>query len=262
VLHKGKVIGRDSEGKPLRACGTHLDITDRKQIEKRMLENQTRLRSMASRLSQTEERERHRLATALHDQVGQSLVFSKLKLDQLRHSIPSGELTDALAEVSKQLEQVIDDTRTVTFDLSSPLLYELGLERAIAEWLSDEIRDKHGIKTEFEDDGQPKSLDDDICATVFRCVRELLTNIVKHAEAHKVKVSVHKVDGSIKVCVEDDGIGFDPEEARYRAARTGNFGLFSIREQLEYLGNSIDIESEPGSGTRITITVSLKDEKE
>ena len=102
------------------------------------------------------------LATALHDQVGQTLVFSKLKLDLLRNSVASGELTEALEEVCSCLGQVIDDTRTLTFDLSSPILHELGFEVAVAEWLADEIQKKHRIETEFEDDGQLKPMDDDM----------------------------------------------------------------------------------------------------
>jgi signal transduction histidine kinase len=137
-------------------------------------------------------------------------------------------------------------------------LYELGFEVAVAEWLADEIQTKHGIETEFEDDGRQKPLDNDIQATLFRNVQELLVNIIKHAQAHKVKVSVRRVDVDIQVSVEDDGIGFDPVEIESIAARSGKFGLFSIRERLEYLGGLVKIESEPGRGSKISMTTPLK----
>ncbi len=234
------------------------NISGRKEAERKILEDREQLKSLASQLSRSEERERHRLATALHDQVGQSLVFSKLKLDQLRMSDSGGEVGEALREVCSRLTQVIQETRTLTFDLSSPILYELGLEAAVAEWLADEIEKKHGIETEFCDDGQEKPLDDDIRAILFRNVRELLVNTVKHAQAHKVKVDVRRTGTDICVSVEDDGIGFDPAEVKAMAAGSDRFGLFSIRERLEQLGGLIEIESRPGRGSRILMKAPLK----
>lgn len=234
------------------------DITNRKRAEQRVLDDRAQLKSLASQLSCTEEREKHRLATALHDQVGQSLVFSKFKLDELRTSEPSGELAESLGGVCRCLGQVIQEMRTLTFDLSSPILYELGLEAAVAEWLTDEIREKHGIETEFEDDGREKPLDDDIRAILFRNVRELLINVVKHAQAHKVKVCVRGTDEDICISVEDDGVGFDPAEAKAMAAKGDKFGLFSVRQRLEQLGGLIEIDSEPGRGCRISMKAPLK----
>ncbi len=234
------------------------DVTEQNEIQKELLDRQERLKSLASELSLTEERERHRLATDLHDQIGQSLVLSKIKLDLLRKSAADGELTGALEEVCSYLAQVIQDTRTLTFDLSSPILYEMGFEAATSEWLTDEINIKHGIATEFYDDKQAKPLDDDIRTLLFRNVRELLMNVVKHAKAQKIKVSIRRAGEHVKVFVEDDGVGFDPVEVRVKAAKKAKFGLFSIRERLEQLGGHIEIESSPGKGCSITMTAPLK----
>ena len=224
----------------------------------RLSEDRVQLKSLASQLSLVEERERRHLAIELHDQIGQSLVFSKLKLDQLFQSAPSDDFSKALKDVSGCLEQIIRETRTLMFDLSSPILYEFGFEAAMGEWLKDEIQKKHGIETEFEDDEQPKPLDDDIRAILFRNVRELLVNVVMHAQAHKVKVSVYRDDGDIHVSIEDDGVGFDPVEVKSMAAKRDEFGLFSIRERLEQLGGLFEITSEPGRGCRISMTAPLK----
>jgi len=245
----GAVVGVVEHGK---------DITKRKRAEQEILENQTKLKSLASQLSRSEERERYRLATALHDQVGQSLVFSKLKLDELRATSPSCEVTDVLKEVCTSLANVIRETRMLTFDLSSPILYELGFEVAVAEWLADEIKGKHGIETEFCDDGREKPLDDDIRALLFRNVRELLVNVVKHAQAHKVKVDIRRAGADICISVEDDGIGFDPAEVKAMAVNSNKFGLFSIRERLEQLGGLIEIDSEHGRGSRVSMKAPLK----
>ena len=245
------------EGRLL-TLGIARDITEHKRTEKKLLEHQAKLKSLASRLSLVEERERYRLATDLHDQISQSLVISKIKLDQLSKSSDSEEFNKSLKDISNCLGQVIDDTRALTFDLSYPILYELGFEAAVAEWLNDQIQVKHGIETEFVDDGHKKPLDDDIRVLLFRNVRELLINVVKHAQPKKVKVSISRIKDNIRVSVEDDGIGFDPVEVMSMSAKRAEFGLFSVRERLEQLGGLIEIDSEIGRGSKITMTAPLK----
>lgn len=247
-------------GGKMLTLGIARDITEHKRTEKELLEHQAKLKSLASQLSLTEEFERHRLATDLHDQISQSLVISKIKLDQLRKSSTSDEFNRPIEDICNCLGQIIDDTRTLTFDLSYPILYELGFEAAVAEWLTDQIQEKHGIRTEFVDDGYLKPLDDDIRVLLFRNVRELLINVVKHAQANKVRVSIRKVKDNIRVSVEDDGVGFDLVEVTSMAAKRAEFGLFSIRERLEQLGGMIEIDSKPGRGSKITMTAPLKNE--
>jgi PAS domain S-box-containing protein len=245
-------------GGKLLTLGIARDITEHKRTEKKLLEHQAKLKSLASRLSLAEERERYRLATDLHDQISQSLVISKIKLDQLCKSSGSEEFNKSLKDISNCLGQVIDDTRALTFDLSYPILYELGFEAAVAEWLTDQIQVKHGIETEFVDDGHKKPLDDDIRVLLFRNVRELLINVVKHAQPKKVKVSINRIKDNIRIIVEDDGVGFDPVEVMSMSAKRAKFGLFSVRERLEQLGGSIDIDSDVGRGSKITMTAPLK----
>jgi PAS domain S-box-containing protein len=245
-------------GGKILSLGIARDITEHKRTEQELLEHQDKLKSLASQLSLTEERERYRLATDLHDQISQSLVISKIKLDQLRRSSGSDELDEPLEDISNCLGRVIDDTRALTFDLSYPILYELGFEAAVGEWLIEQIQEKHRIETEFKDDGLPKPLDDDICVLLFRNVREILINVVKHAQASKVRVSIRKIDDNIQVSVEDNGIGFDPLEVTKKATKRAEFGLFSIRERLEQLSGIIVIESKPGSGSKITMRAPLK----
>ncbi len=256
--HTTFVPALDDDGRVKYVIGSSMDITERKKSEQKILLNQAQLKSLASQLSLIEERERHRLATELHDQIGQSLVASKMKLDELQQSATSSELTKTLEEVCKSIGQVIVDTRSLTFDLSYPILYELGFEAAVAEWLREQIHEKHGIETKFEDDRQPKPLSDDIRALLFRNVRELLINVVKHANAQNVKVSILKIDERICVSVQDDGVGFDPAEVASLAVENAGFGIFSIRERLEQLGGHLEIESEPDRGSKITMTAPLK----
>jgi len=257
VRESARVI-RDKDGKAIYYEGTVEDVTQRKKAEKKLLEDQAKLKSLASELTLAEERQRRHIATELHDQISQSLVFSKMKLKELSKSEIGEKLAEGLDEVCETLDRTIAATRSLTFDLSSPVLYELGLEKAVAEWLAEQIEKRYSIQTEFEDDGQPKPLDDDIQVLLFRNLRELLINIVKHANAHKVRVSTCRANNQICVVVEDDGVGFDPTEVVSRTGPTAGFGLFSIRERLEELGGNLEIESETGCGSKVTMTAPLK----
>ena len=238
--------------------GNIIDITERKKAEEKLLEDKKQLRSLTSELSLTEERERRRIAEGLHGSIIQPLVFLDIKLEALKKSAKQRGLIDSLDEMRTTVGELIEMTRGFTFDLSSSVVYELGLEAAIEEWLTTNIREKYAIATVFEDDGQSKPLDDDMRAFLFKAVRELLVNVVKHAGAGSVKVSVARDEDKIKICVEDDGAGFEYLKKKAGLSNSSGYGLFSIRERLRYLGGSFDIESKLGHGTRVALTAPLK----
>jgi signal transduction histidine kinase len=249
---------RDEQGQWL-VAEVNIDITERKKAEERLIDYQRQLKYLASELSLTEERERHRIATELHDRIGQALVISKLKLALLRQSVSSGRIASIVDEVCNSLDRNIQAVRSLTFDLSSPILHEIGLEAAVGDWLTEQIQEKHGIESELVDDGEPKPLDNDVRIFLFRGVQELLVNVVKHANAHKVRVSMQKVDGNIHIIVEDDGVGFDVTDIATIATETGGFGLFSVRERLEQLGGRLTVESRSNCGAKVTMIAPLKD---
>jgi len=235
-----------------------LDITKRKRAEEKLLDDKKQLRSLTSELSLTEERERRCIAEGLHDSIIQPLVFLDIKLDSLKKSAKQRGLIDSLDEMRTTIGELIEMTRGFTFDLSSSVVYELGIEAAIEEWLTTNVREKYAIATIFEDDGQSKPLDDDMRAFLFKAVRELLINVVKHAGAGSVKVSAARDEDKIKICVEDDGAGFEYLKKKAGLSGSSGYGLFSIRERLHYLGGSFDIESKLGHGTRVALTAPLK----
>jgi PAS domain S-box-containing protein len=234
------------------------DITERKRAEKKLLDYQDKLRSFASELALAEERERRRIATSLHDQIGQSLAIAKIKLDALRHSMPGGQYLQVLEEVCNSLGDTIAQTRSLTFDLSSPILHELGFEAAVACWLSEQVEEEHGISTEFHSDQQPKPMDEAVRVLLFYSVRELLINVVKHANASKVRVSSRRIGDRIELVVADNGIGFNSAETLAKATTKRGFGLFSIKERLEQLAGHLQIESNPGRGCKVMMTAPLQ----
>jgi signal transduction histidine kinase len=231
-----------------------------RRAEEKLLEYQKQLNSMASQLTLVEEQERRRFATYLHDQIGQALFISKIKLEMLQKSLSSTENVQTLGEILKIIEQMIKDARSLTFELSSPILYQLGLEAAL-EWLAEQMKEQNGIMVRFEDDKQVKPLNDDMLILLFHAVRELLINVTKHSRARKVKVSTCRYNNHIRVSVEDDGVGFSTSKIYSRVYNNNCFGLFSIGERLNHLGGHLEIESDPGHGTKITLMAPINSKR-
>lgn len=176
-----------------------------------------------------------------------------IRLAELQASASSPDLARSLAEVGDLLLQPVRDVRALVFDLSPPILYELGFEAAL-EGLLERTQDKYALRCVLENDGKPKPLDDTVGIIVFRAVQELLVNVVKHARAKVVNVAVSRAeDGSVCVRVQDDGVGFDPDAVHTDG--TCGFGLFNIRERLRDVGGRLGLESEPGRGTCAVLTV-------
>jgi PAS domain S-box-containing protein len=242
------------------ALSTFRDITERKQAEQKILEYQNRLKMLAIQLTLVEEQERRRIAGQLHDEVSQTLAMAKIKLDLLRSSPPSEASPAEMEQISSYIEKVILETRTLTFELSNSILYEVGFEAAVEDWLNENIQKKHGIATEFYDDELPKPLDDDLKTMLFRDVRELLNNCIKHAKAGKIMVSLRRINDSIEVTVEDNGVGFDSAQIKTKTGKKATYGLFSIRENIENAGGRFEIQSGPGVGCKAIMAAPLKDQ--
>jgi PAS domain S-box-containing protein len=234
-----------------------LEVEERKKKEQELLGYQQRLRHVSSELLQTEERERRRIATEIHDRIGQALAVSKIQLGALQAEADSEDIKKKIEDVRGLLSQTIRDTRTLTFELSPPVLYELGLQAAL-EWLAEIVRKQSGLAVDVAGDGSDRKLDPDRRVLLFRTCRELLLNVVKHAGARRVRVSVHGDGAAILVSISDDGTGFDPDllQAGYDPFERG-FGLFSIREQLRHHGGTFNVDSAPDRGSEVTIVMPL-----
>jgi signal transduction histidine kinase len=238
------------------------EISVRKRAESIVAAYQENLRSLASALSLTEERERRRLAVYLHDQIGHTLALTNIRLGELQKRAPAqlpGFPREELEKIGSLLEQAIRDTRSLTFRISSPILYELGLEAAL-EWLGEQVQQEHGLAVRFVSDGRPKPLGEDVRVLLFQAVSELLVNVVKHAQAHNLEVSMRREGGNLKIEVGDDGVGFQVSGTDPRRRERGGFGLFSIRERLRPMGGRLEVQSAPGAGTHVSLTVPLADD--
>jgi signal transduction histidine kinase len=233
------------------------DVTERKGAETKLLMYQEKLQSLASELSLVEEQERRTIATDLHDQIGQTLSVIKMRCYSLREILSSPDQQQYLDEIFELVQQTIQEIRSLTFELSPPVLYELGLVAAI-EWLAEQFQDKHDLRCLVESDNLPTPLKDDIKVILFRSVRELLVNIVKHAQAKTAKITIRVIKDTIRVRVTDDGIGYNLADNNQGTTNSHAFGLFSISERIRHLGGELEIDSKPGQGTMATLLAPLK----
>ncbi len=250
---------RDADGKTLYYEGTVEDISERKKAQERIDQHQMQLRSLASELTLAEERERRRISNLLHDHIGQIHATAKMKLGLIHSTIEDSAIQEEINQIRELIGQAIHYGRTLTFELSPPILYDLGLEAAV-EWLAEQVEEQNAIKRNFETDGLPKPISDEIRVLLFTAVRELLVNVVKHSGARHVKVSMRRLDDNISIHVADDGGGFNASKKSYHLAEARGYGLFSIRERLHSLGGHMDVRSQIGRGTRIILQAPLKRE--
>jgi signal transduction histidine kinase len=235
------------------------EIENRIQAEKKILTYQQRLRSLATEIIMVEERERRTIAAALHDSLGPLLAFSKRELGILRKSAPP-EIAGPLGHVHEMIEQAVGQTRSLTFDLSPPTLYTLGLGHALEE-LVERFSTEGKFKGVFNTLAQEKSLTEDVKILLYRLVRELLVNIAKHAQAKNVNVTLTVVKNHIQVVVEDDGIGFDVSGMDLQAGKSSGFGLFNVYERLTQAGGRLDIQSGEKKGTTVVLQLPLTHKK-
>jgi two-component system sensor histidine kinase/response regulator len=222
------------------------EIAERKRAEQVLQASQDKLSALTAELSLTEERERRRIAQALHDHVVQNLALGKLKLDQAlkKGLIPAGT---AVTDLLGILDGSMRDLRNLSSDLSHPLLYEIGLKSAI-ESQGERLAMEHGFSLAVSGD-EAMELREDVRVTLFQVARELLINVVKHARASAVAVLIAVKEGSACLEVVDDGAGFDLDTCQE------GFGRAHIRQRVALLGGTMMISTAAGMGTSVVIEI-------
>lgn len=233
------------------------DMSDELAAQRQMKCYQQKLRSLSMELSAAEEHERRRLASDLHDSVAQTLLVAGLTLSELRMSEKSESLSAELEQVQTTINQAITETRTVLYELCPPVLHDLGFEAAL-KWKLEQFSEAHDIEVVFLEDSREKPMSDSFSIFLFKAAQELLTNVTKHANASHVDVSL-KVDGDyVRLEISDNGQGFNESDNEPCANPSSSFGLFNIRDRLDYYGGEFKIRSSPGQGCQIVLWVPLR----
>ncbi|MBK6910745.1 MAG: sensor histidine kinase [bacterium] len=228
-------------------------------LERLVVERTRDLRRLATELSLAEARKDRELAADLHDHVMQEFAFIKLRIMQFRGDAVFCGFEQRFDEIIALVERAIKFTRRMSFELSTPMLYELGLVAAL-EWLGEQVSQRHNVVVHVHQGtaGADASLPEALRITLFRGVQELLTNAVKHAAARSLDVTVQRHSGAVEVIVKDNGRGFDSDSALRNATASSGFGLFSIRERLRHFGGALTVHSIIGTGTTIAMRVPLE----
>jgi signal transduction histidine kinase len=214
-----------------------------------------RLRALASDLGRSEQRERKRLAKLLHDHIQQLLVAARMCVELIRPVSRSEQVKSTMEELDTILKDAIEASRTLTIELSPPVLSQAGLMPAL-NWLSETMAEKNNFEVRVRSDDRAEPAAEDARFLLFECVRELLFNAFKHSGGKSATVAARLTpDSRIEIVVEDKGRGFDPAQLRTGGKGVSTFGLFSVQERLMHIGGSVSIETAPGVGTRVTLLV-------
>lgn len=243
--------------------GVTQDITPRRQAEEDLKKSlskiktyQVRLKKLNSELILAEEKERRRIAEYLHDGIGQLLSISHINLSFLQSKKLAPDVQKIILESSKLLSTAIVQSRSLTYDLSPPILYELGLIPAI-KWKLDQINNNNNITATVQGEETKLDLHNDTRILLYRIICELLINVIKHAKANLVEVQISKNQKKYYFAVIDNGIGFD-YKLESKLTQKGGQGLFSIHERLDSIQGSLIIESKAQKGTKAIVSIPIK----
>lgn len=276
-------VGRnilDAKGATIRIVGSVVDITQRAKAEEALRQNEQhyhefieelehmveqrtadlekrslQLRTLASELAHAEERERKRLAQGIHDDLQQLLVGGKFCAETLAGNV-NEELRDTVQRLNQFLNEAIESARSLTFELSPPILHNAGLGRSL-NYLGRRMEAKYGLIVTVHAEEQAEPETEELRVLLFQATRELLFNVVKHARVKIAEVDMRRINGgTLQITVSDAGVGFVPKENDSEEFPHG-YGLFSIQSRLDLIGGKLEIRSAPGSGTHCSITAPL-----
>jgi PAS domain S-box-containing protein len=231
------------------------DISERKRSEKELMASREKLRSLAAHLQVVREEERQRIAHEIHDELGQALTALKMDIHWIRRKLPETEesLFEKTVTMSALIDRTVQSIKRIVSELRPRLLDDFGLSSAM-EWQADEFMNRTGIQCDIELDPEDIILDEARSIAVFRIFQETLTNITRHADATRVKVSLKKNRTVIKMMVCDNGKGISKKQL----TAPQSFGIIGMRERAHSLGGNLVISGDKGAGTTVIFTIPIR----
>jgi PAS domain S-box-containing protein len=234
-------------------------ITERKQAEEALKESEKQLRVLSSQLVAAQETERKRISRELHDELGQALTVIKLRFDFVEKNLfeDQAEIRQECEYGLHYIDQVIENVRRLSRDLSPSILEDFGLSAAL-RWLINNFAKSYKMKVVLEMTDVDTLLPPETHVAIYRTLQEALTNIGKHSRAKNVTVAIHEHDGRVSFSIEDDGIGFDPAEAMRRNPAEKGLGLETMKGRAQMAGGVLRVQATKGKGTLITLSIPKK----
>ena len=260
VLMEVTVI-KDAQGRPISRVAYALDITDRNRAVEALQEAYRRLQMLSREVQIAQEQERNRLSRELHDEFGQLLSALKFDLSDLakgmtkKPPLATTALQKKIGAATRTVDRLFVSLREMVHALRSAVLEELGLVPAL-ETLANETHERSGLRCRVvaDRDALGKSFGPEFESTLYRTAQELLTNVVRHAKATSATITISRTDGWMKLAVQDNGRGFKIGSVQPKA----RFGLLGVQERAELLGGNVEIHSEPGKGTVVTVRIPIE----
>jgi signal transduction histidine kinase len=238
------------DGKLARVWGVARDVTELVGLNESLRQKQERLQLYARQLVGAEERARRATAVDLHDGIGQQLVGLAMTLEAAA-TRATPEVRLLLGEATHAVREVQSITQRVIADLSPPGLYELGLEPAL-KWLSVYMRGKDNLQVELQVADDAAAYDLELRVLIFKLIRELLRNVVKHSGVQSASVKVTQSPEELRVVVEDRGVGFEWQLSLFEPRAEG-FGLWSVADRVRAAAGEMTVDTAPGRGCRVTV---------
>lgn len=245
---------RDEQGEVVTTLSLVQDITQRKNAEAALQQSYEEIRRLSKHLQDIREEERAHIAREIHDELGQQLTVLKMDVSWLSKKLADAEagVKEKLAELLGLLDGTVQSVRRISSELRPSLLDDLGLAAAM-EWHLKEFEKRSGMKTRFAARPAELELPNEIKTALFRIFQESLTNVARHSGATEVKVLLRRANGELMLCVEDNGRGFDKEALD----KIKTLGVLGMKERTLMLQGHYEIDSAPGKGTMVTVSVPL-----
>ena len=237
------------------------EVQERLKGEQQLRDQQQRMEQLACHMALTEDKERSRIAGELHDQVGQRMILTKIRLDELISTTTDKSAAQSLLAVETLVDQSLQDIRSLTFQLRPPILATAGLLPAL-EWLVSELKRDYGLSVLIDTNGYEDGCCNfryEIRSSLFQSARELLLNVVKHADVSDALLRLQSNPLQLVISVSDSGKGL-PASLPPCITNNGGFGLYNLQQNIRFMGGTLQLESVPGFGTTATIMLPVRPE--
>ncbi|NPV71487.1 MAG: PAS domain S-box protein [Firmicutes bacterium] len=242
--------------------GIARDVTEQRRMEQEIRQSrqrQSEMRDYLALVTRVQEEERKRVARELHDDTAQALIALSRRLEMAIRYVKGdpAEACRRLEELAKLVDTTLGNVRRFTRDLRPPVLDDLGLIPAL-EWLVSDIQEHYAIKSAVVVEGEPRRLPPDLEVALFRIAQEALNNVTKHAQAASATVRVEYAADTIRLIIQDDGTGFDAEDAHRKFAAHGRLGIVGMNERAQLIGGELKVSSSPSRGTTVGLEVPIR----